>query len=453
MVDSSAAAHRNRLQAFGLDEPTLDILRKQAALTRRQLPQLLMQLQSAFLPWPEVHAALADPKVHEPRMAHWMRVASGDIGPGFYESAHRLAQALYDRGVPAYAVTICHATVAEGLQRMFSEAEGRPLLSRMLGGSSEVLFGGSPLCHAVSRVTWMDLEVLLETYAESEHAGKRSLLEGFARQFENSIRGVTEGVAKSTGALDLAVKSMSSASDRSSTDALHAASAAAVADGSVQTVAAAAEELTASIGEISRQVGQSTAIAERAVESARRTDTVVQALAEAAGRIGDVVMLISNIAGQTNLLALNATIEAARAGESGKGFAVVASEVKGLASQTAKATDDIREQISQMQAVTQKAVAAIQEIGATVGEMGGIAGAIAAAVEEQGSATGEIARSAQKAAEGNRIVSTLMDGLKDSAETGHGVARRVDTSTRELSGQIHDLGQAVDGFLKQVRTA
>jgi hypothetical protein len=201
MVDLSAAAHRNRLQAFGLDGEKLGLLSAQAGLARQQMPALLAKLQSAFLPWPEIHAALADPKVHEPRLAHWTRVASGDFGPGFYESAQRLAQALYERHVPAYAVTICHATVAEGLQRLFTEAKGPSLLPRLLGRgvAADAAIGGSLLCRAVNGAAWLDLEVLLETYSEAEQAGKRALLDGFARQFEHSIRGVTDGVTHSTG--------------------------------------------------------------------------------------------------------------------------------------------------------------------------------------------------------------------------------------------------------------
>ena len=160
----------------------------------------------------------------------------------------------------------------------------------------------------------------------------------------------------------------------------------------MQTVASAAEELASSVREISRQVQQSTDIARRAVEKADNTSTIVSALSQGVQKIGEVTDLINNIAAQTNLLALNATIEAARAGEAGRGFAVVASEVKGLATQTATATEDITAQISAIQNSTRSAVTAIEEIGAVIKEISGIASSIAAAVEEQGAATNEIAR-------------------------------------------------------------
>ena len=156
---------------------------------------------------------------------------------------------------------------------------------------------------------------------------------------------------------------------------------------SVQTVAAASEQLSASINDISRQAAHAAGIANRAVGQAQQTDTTVQGLAKTANRIGEVVGLISDIASQTNLLALNATIEAARAGEAGRGFAVVASEVKSLASQTAKATEDISEQIADIQKVANEAIDAIKAIGGIIGEVNEVATAIATAVEEQGAAT------------------------------------------------------------------
>ena len=179
----------------------------------------------------------------------------------------------------------------------------------------------------------------------------------------------------------------------------------------VQTVSAGTEELSSSIAEIGRQVVTSAEIARKAVEEAGATDATMQGLADNASRISVVVDLIQMIASQTNLLALNATIEAARAGEAGRGFAVVASEVKSLASQTAKATDEIRPQIASMQTVTTSAVGAIRNIGQTIGEINDVTTAIAAAVEQQGAATREIARNIQHAAGGTSEVSSNIVGV------------------------------------------
>ena len=221
----------------------------------------------------------------------------------------------------------------------------------------------------------------------------------------------------------------------------------------VQTVAASAEELSASINEISRQVAQSSNISEKAIATAQRTDTIVQALAEGARQIGDVVGLISNIAGQTNLLALNATIEAARAGEAGKGFAVVASEVKGLATQTGRATEDISRQITQIQSTTSEAVQAIRGIVATITELGSIATAIAAAVEQQGAATREIAHSVHQASTGSQQVSSSIAVVSDGARATGKAADHVLGAATGLSERARTLDEAMRSFLAAVKAA
>ena len=215
-------------------------------------------------------------------------------------------------------------------------------------------------------------------------------------------------------------------------------------------MASAAEELSASIGEIARQVAQSSSIAGKAVADAQRTDAIVKTLAEGAQRIGDVVGLISSIAGQTNLLALNATIEAARAGDAGKGFAVVASEVKSLANQTAKATGDISQQIAEIQGATTQAVQAIEAIASTIGELSSIAASIAAAVEQQGAATQEIARNVQEAASGTHHVTEIIAGVSRGAnETGDaagkllGAADALSREAEQLSGDVRQFITAV----------
>src|SRR6266850_1100987 len=204
--------------------------------------------------------------------------------------------------------------------------------------------------------------------------------------------------------------SMSSTAEETSRQTTAVATASDQASANVATVASATEQLHASTNEISRQVTQSAEFARTAVVEADRTNATIQGLAETAQKIGEVVSLIQNIASQTNLLALNATIEAARAGEAGRGFAVVASEVKALANQTAKATDEIRQQIASMQTVTTSAVSAIRSIGNTIGEINEVTTAIAAAVEQQGAATREIARNIQHAAGGTSEVSTNIVG-------------------------------------------
>jgi methyl-accepting chemotaxis protein len=231
------------------------------------------------------------------------------------------------------------------------------------------------------------------------------------------------------------------------------AAAAAEADSGTQTVASAAEELTSSIGEISRQVAHSTKISERGVGDARRTDAIVRELADGAQKIGDIVTLIAGIAGQTNLLALNATIEAARAGDAGKGFAVVASEVKGLAEQTAKATQDIGQQITTIQSATKQAVDAIDAITSTITEISAVSTTIATAVQQQGAATAEIARNVQQTAISAQKITSNIGGVSQAAKATGAAADQVLGAASELSRQAEQLAGQVNTFLADVRAA
>jgi len=221
----------------------------------------------------------------------------------------------------------------------------------------------------------------------------------------------------------------------------------------VQSVASATEEMASSVSEISRQVQDSARIANEAVVEARKTNDRVGELAHAASRIGDVVELINSIAARTNLLALNATIEAAGAGDAGRGFAVVASEVKALAEQTGKATDEIGQQISAIQAATRESVGAIKDIGNTIGKMSEIASAIASAVVEQGVATREISRNVQLAAQGTQQVSaSISDVQRGASETGS-ASDQVLLAAKALSSESSRLKREVGQFLSAVRAA
>jgi methyl-accepting chemotaxis protein len=221
----------------------------------------------------------------------------------------------------------------------------------------------------------------------------------------------------------------------------------------VQSVASATEELSASVHESGRQVEESSKIAEEAVNQARQTDARIAKLSRAAQQIGDVVKLITAIAEQTNLLALNATIEAARAGDAGRGFAVVASEVKSLASQTAKATDEISSHISGMQEATQESVVSIKEIGDTIGKISRIAATIATSVAQQGSATREIARNVQNVASGTQeVASSIVQVNRGASETGS-ASSEVQNSAQTLSAESARLRAELDRFMASIRAA
>lgn len=279
---------------------------------------------------------------------------------------------------------------------------------------------------------------------------KHEMLE-LARDFEETVKAVVDDVSRSAGELNTAADTLASTSKESNKLTGAVAAAAEQTSSNMQTVATATEELTSSISEISRQVSESSDITQKAVEQANTTNKTVRDLAETAEKIGQVINLIGEIASQTNLLALNATIEAARAGEAGKGFAVVASEVKSLATQTAKATEEITHQISSVQQATATSVTEIERIRETIVGINQVSTRIAAAVEEQGTATQEIARNITEATAGTRDVSRSVGGVSRAAEETGAVSSQVQMSAQKLTSQSSALKDKVEKFLEKVR--
>jgi methyl-accepting chemotaxis protein len=367
--------------------------------------------------------------------------------------------------------TLAILAVAAALAFWLGRGMSRPLsaitavMNRLSGGDTEVTIPGSnrkdelgtmAMAVDVFRRSMLEARTMREAQEATKQQAeleKQALQRQMADRFEADVKSVVAAVAKATEEMQRVAGEISASVSGTSQRATAAAHASGEASASVNTVAAATEELASSVAEIGRQVTHSSGVADAAVVKAAQTTEMVASLAAAGDKIGDVLRLISAIAGQTNLLALNATIEAARAGEAGKGFAVVASEVKELASQTAKATEEIAGQVSAIQTATGECVAAIEGISGTIREISGIAAAIAAAVEEQDSSTREIARSVQQAAAGTSEVSLNVAGASEAAEQSRALAENVLAAAGELNQHASALFKSVDGFLAGLREA
>jgi methyl-accepting chemotaxis protein len=278
-------------------------------------------------------------------------------------------------------------------------------------------------------------------------------LSGLLATFEQSIGDIVHELKDTSAGLDTSAQATSATAARANRQADLVAGAASDANSSVQTCAAAAEELSNTVSEITRQVAEQARMTSDTVAEAERTSGIVRDLAEGAQKIGQVVALIGDIAGQTNLLALNATIEAARAGDAGKGFAVVASEVKGLATQTAKATGEIGAQIAQVQETVSRAVAAIESIGKQIVSVSGIAASVAAAVEEQRAATGEIARSVEETARSTQSAANSVRDVSGTVQETEDGAAQVAARATQVAERSARIADVIGRFVGEVRAA
>jgi methyl-accepting chemotaxis protein len=285
--------------------------------------------------------------------------------------------------------------------------------------------------------------------AEAKREATRELADVIEASVQGLVKTVTAAAAEMRGTAER-LSNMANDARRQTTSV---ASASQETVASVQTVATAADQLSGSVAEITRQMSEAARVAGKAVTESKATNETLKGLSSAALRIGEVVELINSIASQTNLLALNATIEAARAGEAGKGFAVVASEVKTLATQTAKATEEIQAQVTSIQTETNKAVGAIGGVAGTIGAISDITGSVATAVEQQGSATNDIAESAERAAMGSKGVATGVEGLSRMADETGAVAAKALTAASELSRRCDGLTTEIREFVQKIRAA
>ncbi len=374
-----------------------------------------------------------------------MRVEMIEIGT-VLTLVFSLAGLIFARGItrPLSAMSQAMQKMAEGDRQIAIPAVERTDEIGLMAASMQIF--KEALIHA-------DAMHAKEEEQRAKNAQRSARLDHVLRTFDSGVGTIVSAVNAAASGLEGTARSMTERADETLYRATEVAAAAEETASNVRTVATATDQLRTSIRDIGQRVVESEKVTEAAMSAAARANGTVKQLTETRQRIGDVISLIHGIAAQTNLLALNATIEAARAGEAGKGFAVVAGEVKRLATQTARATDEISSQITNMQSVTTGAATAIGEVVRVMADMKAISGVINQAIDEQQMTAAEIADNAQQASQATNAVTVIINDVARSADVNKTAATAVLTSFRDLTQESNRLGGVVEQLLKDVRAA
>jgi methyl-accepting chemotaxis protein len=443
---------QSRLDFIGIDRATKDALRELRPLISRVLPGLLDQFYAHVGKYPQLARLFANQAAirhaKQAQIDHWTSLTTAKFDDTYVQSVTRIGRTHQRLGIEPRWYIAGYSMIITGLLKAIETEMADGWFAGQTAREKKAAMQA-----AITRAAMLDMDLAISVYLDATKHDQHLAVRKIADDFEATVGQIINAVSTASHELESSATTLTKTAEKTQLLSTSAASASTQVSANVQSVASATEEMTSSVNEIGRQVTASTSIAEEAVRQIEQTDAGISELSRTAERIGDVLKLITSIAAQTNLLALNATIEAARAGEAGRGFAVVASEVKALASQTAKATGDIGQQIEGIQTATQASVASIKRIGGTIKQISEIAAGIAAAVEQQGAATGQISRNVQEVAGGTAKVAGNIGDVSQGASATGAASAQVLSSAHALSHESSRLKIELEKFLKNVRAA
>ncbi|TRO96364.1 chemotaxis protein [Glycocaulis profundi] len=443
-----------RFSFTGFDSEARDRLRALKPLVEAELPAILDAFYADIARHPEADEAFSDDAMRrharDRQLEHWMRICEASFGDAYLASVERVGSAHARLELKPAWYFGGYAKLVSG---MAGAVARRAFKSRGPFGGAKGAAELEAALDALIKAAMLDMDLCITTIEEMGRAARRAERDKLADAFERDVTAIVATLASASEELAVTARAMAQTADTTTETSATVAAAAEQASGTARTVSMAATELTRAISEISERATEAATTSSGASDDARATGQTMAELAAAADKIGEIVSLIDNVAEQTNLLALNATIEAARAGEAGKGFAVVASEVKSLASQTAKATEEISGQIANVQAVVKTAVAAIERVGRSVESVNGVSASISAAVEQQNAATSEISRNTEETAASAGSVSATINRVLEGARETSQSAEAVVSAAADLGRQAEQLRGGVSGFLEKIRAA